>query len=169
MSKSLKFKALMVTILVFIVGFLLLQAVSKPLSPEQKMMQRCGLTQPKGYSRAHDHRLQLGWDSSHRFYVLEGEEGVGIVDTHNGQCCVFGIVKPWFDGAFTNDTYSIRFHNQYGWSTTTSLDLRRWEVSIDPGECFQGANCSPADPPQIVNLGYCEPKRPYGIDLLLQR
>lgn len=166
MEKRLRFMPLMVIILVFMAGFLLLRVVSlRNQSPwtEQEIKEGCALTPAKGRSNGIDNTLQLGWDSSHHFYAVEGEEGVGIVDARNGRCCVLGITGAWFDGAFQHDTYDLSFHNQYGWATTASLDLRRWEVSTSvSGACFQWMSCRPLDPPQISVLGHCDSAHVYG-------
>lgn len=85
------------------------------------------------------------------------------MDPRHGRCCVLGIRSAWFDGAFGKDTYDIHFHNQYRWSATTSLNLKRWEVStIVYGSCFQWMSCWTHDPPQVTVLGQCEPEQIYG-------
>jgi hypothetical protein len=62
-------------IIVFLSGFLLIWLVSKRSSlhpwTEQEIEDRCGLTSFHGLSNGIDNRLQLGWDSSHHYYVAE--------------------------------------------------------------------------------------------------
>ncbi|HEX3053458.1 MAG TPA: hypothetical protein VHP83_22555 [Aggregatilineaceae bacterium] len=166
MKKKLKFKLLKDIIVIFLIGFLLFRVVSacNPLPPwtEHEIEERCALTPIHGLSNGIDNYLQSGWDSSHHFYATEGIEAIGIIDPHNGRCCTLGIYGAWFRAAFDKDTYDVYFHNQYGWSATTSLNLQRWEVTtIVSGSCFQWMGCRTLDPPQVTVLGYCDPKQVY--------
>ncbi len=163
MQKNFKVGLLWIVLILMVGGFLL-WVVSKPLSTEQNMLRRCGLTQNKSrsYFNSNDHPFQSGWDASHRFYVVKGTKEVGIVDSQKGQCCVLSAMGNWAEGAFTNDTYDIRYHNQYGWYSTTSLDLQLWEVSTSvSGECPIGIGCRHIDPPRITNLGQCQSNQVY--------
>ena len=111
--------------------------------------------------------IRFGWDATRRFYAAVPTQGgnytnVTIVDRINGRWCTLGTAN-WVQAEFGTDSYEVHTWNQYGWDTTTTLDLDTWEVTQTiGGSCFQWMSCQQIDPPHVIGPEFCDPDRVHG-------
>lgn len=150
-------------ITVILTGFFLVWAVpacnNEAPWTERDVVKRWG---PTPIDRPATNYLQYGWDSTHHFYAASAPGGITIVDRLNKRTCTLSTAASSLDAKFDTNTFEVYARNQYGWSTTTSLDLQKWEVTTTVyGSCFQWMSCRLVDPPQVTLLGYCDPRQVY--------
>jgi len=127
---------------------------------ERHWSQPTPVPQPNGWG------IEFGWDTTHQFYAAatkkdQGDTHIEIVDRLAKRWCSLGVAN-WTDAGFNGQTYQVRVFNQYGWGSTTSLDLLKWSVTITvTGSCFQWMDCHIVDPPEVDYDEYCDPDKIY--------